>query len=58
MKPVWVRFSDGKVDRKGIIRGFAPRGRGKRAHIVAIVQSKDLFYEVLLARLQEIRTPR
>ena len=55
--PVWVRFTDGKVERKGLVRGWAPRGRGKNAHIAAVVQAKDKFYEVPIADILAVRAP-
>lgn len=56
--PIWVRFSDGKVDRRGPVHGYVPRGRGRRAKIVAIVQVKNRLVDVLLADIKVISAPK
>jgi hypothetical protein len=55
---VWVAFRDGKVEKRGPVRAFISRGRGRRAAIYALVQVKNRIVPVGLDDIQVVRAPR
>ena len=55
---VWVSFRDGKVEKRGPIRAFIARGRGRRAPIHALVQVKNRVVPVALEDFKVIRAPK
>jgi hypothetical protein len=55
---VWVAFRDGKVRKRGPVRAFISRGRGRRAVICALVQVKDKIVPATLDEIRVVHAPR
>ncbi len=55
---VWVAFRDGKVRKRGLVRGFVTRGRGRRAAICALVQVRDRIVPASLDEIRVVRAPK
>ena len=55
---IWVAFRDGKVRKRGPVRAFITRGRGRRAAICALVQVKDRIVPAALDEIRVVRAPK
>ena len=55
---VWVTFREGKVRKRGPVRAFITRGRGRKAAICALVQVKDRIVPATLDEIRVIHAPK
>jgi len=55
---VWVVLRDGKVEKRGPVRAFISRGRGRHAAICALVQVKSRIVPAALGYIRVVRAPK